>query len=294
MKEILIFRTDRVGDLLFSLIFIKIIKKNFPNCRITLITSHKNYEYANTFKEIDKIILLRNNIFSKINLICKIRKNFYDAIIVHDGKGRSKFVSFFLRSKKRVICITNLINTQIDIIKKTCRELQLKYDENCLNFLDQRNHSSAKIPFNNYIHLHFDEKWIHNKYIRKYTSIEPTKDDLINFIKNLISKDKNIIITTGKNGSNLLGEIKNDIDSDKVKIFDNQSLLEIENIVFNSDLLVTCHGWITHIAGAKKIKQIDIIDSSYPYHTWTSHLRNYNYLNRKEFKILASEILNLI
>lgn len=294
MKEILIFRTDRVGDLLFSLKLIKIIKKNFPNCRITLITSTKNYEYANTFEDIDKTILLKNNIFSKINLMVKIRKNLYDAIIVHDGKGRSKFVSFFLRSKKRVICTTDLINTQIDIIKKTCQELQLKYVDDCLNFLDQRNHSSIKMPFNNYIHLHFDEKWIHNEYIKKYTSIEPTKNDLINFIKNLISKNKNIIITTGKNKSHLLSEIKNDIDSDKVKIFDNQSLLEIENIVFNSDLLVTCHGWITHIAGAKKIKQIDIIDSSYPYHTWTSHLRNYNYLNRKEFKILATEILNLI
>ena len=100
MKEILIFSTDRVGDLLFSLLFIKIIKKNFPKCRITLITSSKNYEYANTFEDIDKTILLKNNIFSKINLIIKIRKNLYDAIIVHDGKGRSKFVSFFLRSKK--------------------------------------------------------------------------------------------------------------------------------------------------------------------------------------------------
>ena len=294
MREILIFRTDRVGDLLFSLIFIKIIKKNFPNCRITLVTSLKNHEYANTFKGIDKIIPLKNNIFSKINLIIKIRKNIYDAIIVHDGKNRSKFISFFLKSKKRVVCVTDLINTQIDIIKKTCQELQLKYDDSCLNFLDQRDYSNTKIPFNKYIQLHFDEKWIHNKYISKYTNIEPTKEDLINFIKDLILKDKNIIITTGKNGSNLLSEIKNDLDSDKVKIFQNQSLLEIENIVFNSDLLVTCHGWITHIAGAKNIKQIDIIDSSYPYHTWTSHLRNYNYVNRKKFKILASEILSLI
>ena len=58
MKEILIFRTDRVGDLLFSLLFIKIIKKNFPKCRITLITSSKNYEYANTFEDIDKTRLI--------------------------------------------------------------------------------------------------------------------------------------------------------------------------------------------------------------------------------------------
>ena len=70
--------------------------------------------------------------------------------------------------------------------------------------------------------------------------------------------------------------------------------MEIENIVFNCDILISCHGWISHIASAKKIKQIDIIDSSYPYNKWTSHFRNYNYLNRKSFSILSGEIINLI
>ena len=114
----------------------------------------------------------------------------------------------------------------------------------------------------------------------------------MNFIK-IISEYNNIIITTGKKTSSLLNQIKNHLDKNKVKIYDNQSLLEIENIVFNSDLLITCHGWITHSC-CKKIKQIDIIDSSYPYDTWTSHLRNYSSLNRKEFKTLSREIINLI
>ena len=126
MKEILIFRTDRVGDLLFSLILIKIVRKNYPNCRITLIVSPKNYNYAKTFEGIDKIILLKNNIFEKISLILRLRKNFYDAIVVHDGKGRSKFVSFFLKSNRKVICITDLVNTQLQIIKKVCKEYKKK------------------------------------------------------------------------------------------------------------------------------------------------------------------------
>ena len=49
-----------------------------------------------------------------------------------------------------------------------------------------------------------------------------------------------------------------------------------------------------HILRQQKIKQIDIIDSSYPYNKWTSHFRNYNYLNRKSFSILSGEIINLI
>ena len=77
-------------------------------------------------------------------------------------------------------------------------------------------------------------------------------------------------------------------------IFENQNLMEIENIVFNCDLLITCHGWISHIASAKKIRQIDIIDNSYPYNKWTSHFRNYNFLNRTSFNDLSKQILNLI
>ena len=59
MKNFLIFRTDRVGDFLFSLILIKIIKINFPKSSVTLIASEKNYEYANTFKIVEKIFKLK-------------------------------------------------------------------------------------------------------------------------------------------------------------------------------------------------------------------------------------------
>ena len=44
----------------------------------------------------------------------------------------------------------------------------------------------------------------------------------------------------------------------------------------------------------KKIKQIDIIDNLYPYHKWTSHFRNYNYISREPFKNLTKKIINLV
>ena len=77
-------------------------------------------------------------------------------------------------------------------------------------------------------------------------------------------------------------------------LFESQELLEIENVVSNSILLISCHGWITHIASAMNVRQIDIIDNSYPYNKWTSHLRNYNFLIRKSFKPLSEEIIKLI
>jgi len=294
MKEFLIFRTDRVGDFLFSLLLIKTIKINFPNSRITLISSEKNHLYAKTFKSIEKIIVLRNDFISKLKIIFRLRSNKYDAIIIHDGKNRSKFISYFLKTKLKITCVTNLIDTQIDIIKKVCDKTRIKFDEKSLNFLDERKYPLLKIPFDNYIHLHFDEKWIYKDYIDKYINIEPSKEELINFISKITSKNKKIIITTGKKVPILLDQIKFEIDTSRVIIFKDQELLELENIVIHSDLLISCHGWITHIASAKQVKQIDIIDSSYPYDKWTSHLRNYNSINRKKFDNLSKEIFDLI
>ena len=44
--EILIFRTDSIGELIVTCPVIITIKKYFSNSKITIITSNKNYEYA--------------------------------------------------------------------------------------------------------------------------------------------------------------------------------------------------------------------------------------------------------
>ena len=199
----------------------------------------------------------------------------------------------FLKYKRRLICNTDLIKTQSEIIKNVCIQLNIKFNDSSLNFLDNRKHSNT-IPFDKYVHIHFDEKWIFDDYIRKYTNIEPNESEFLEFLNKIIKKNKKIIITTGKRSSKLLGFLKSKINDNYIKIFENQNLLEIESIVFNSELLITCHGWISHIASAKKIRQIDIIDKTYPYDTWTSHFRNYTSLDRKPFSLLSQEIIDKI
>ena len=294
MNSVLLFRTDRVGDFLLSLWLIKIIKKNYPKSKITVVASKSNYKYIKSFREVHDVLLLNNSLIPKISLIFKLRKKKYDACIVHDGKNRSRFISYFLNYKKRILCFTNLIDTQLEIIHKACKDLNITYDNSSLDFLDDRKHSIQEIPFNDYIQLHFDEKWVHESYIKNYKDIEPSEKQLIDFINKIISKNKKIIITTGKETNKLLDKIKDKVDTNRVKICRNQNLIELENIVFNSSLLITCHGWISHIASAKKVKQIDIIDNKYPYNKWTSHFRNYNYLYRKNFEFLSEEIIKLI
>ena len=74
-KNILIFRTDRIGDLIVTCPTIITIKKYFKNPKITLISSNKNFEYAKSLNIFDQIYKFpKNNFFHKIIFIYKLTK----------------------------------------------------------------------------------------------------------------------------------------------------------------------------------------------------------------------------
>ena len=77
-------------------------------------------------------------------------------------------------------------------------------------------------------------------------------------------------------------------------LVENFNFTELESIISNASLLISCHGAISHVAAARSIKQIDIIDKSYDYSRWTEHFRNYNFLYRDKFNKLSEQILNIL
>ena len=103
MNNYLIFRTDRIGDFLISSILIKSIKLNDKRAHISVVCSSKNYSYIKDFNFIDEVFLLKNSFINKLKIILSLRKRSYKNIIVHDDKGRSKFISFFLKGKKKFL-----------------------------------------------------------------------------------------------------------------------------------------------------------------------------------------------
>ena len=106
--------------------------------------------------------------------------------------------------------------------------IDIKFDDGCIDFLEKRNHSSIKLPYKNYVHLHFDEKWKHSDYIKKYVNIEPSEEELIFFIKKILIKNKKLIITTGKNNSIILNNIKNRINDLDVKFLKTKILWKLK------------------------------------------------------------------
>ena len=295
MKKYLIFRTDRIGDFLLTAIILKSIKRNESNSHITIVASKKNFDYVKSFDFIDKVILLKDGFFEKIKLILNLYRDKYRAIIIHDQKKRSRFISFFLNTKSKIL-IKNKSISLFSEIKDILKLLNLDFAESDLNTLKNRD-KYYKITNKNYILFHFDEKWIHNEYINSYVNIEPFNDELQSFIKSIINKSgKKLVITTGIKTPDILNNISPYKFGSKLIVLKNLKFIQIENIVDSCDLLISCHGAISHVAAAKNIKQIDIIDKSKLnfYKRWTAHFRSYNFIYRKNFKDLSKDIINML
>lgn len=291
MNKYLIFRTDRIGDFLISAILIKSLKTNDQSAHITVVASEKNYDYIKKYFGVDKVLLLKNNILSKIKVFYELNKqNFFNSIIIHDDKRRSKLISFFLKSKKKIILKEINKYSHIEHIKYILEKLNFEFDEKSLDIFDHQSFKTSKK--NNTILFHFDEKWIHRDYIKKYVNIEPTMEELVNFLKLIQKKtSKKVVVTTGKKTPILLKKCIENLNNGDFEFLENLSFLDLENKVFQSDILVSCHGAISHVASANNIKQIDIIDKSYDYSRWTKHFRNYNSLYRDTFNELSNKIL---
>jgi ADP-heptose:LPS heptosyltransferase len=297
MNKYLIFRTDRIGDFLLTAILINSIKRNEPNSIITVVSSEKNYNYIKSFNFVDEVILLKNNFFDKIRLIKKLRKTYYEFIILHDSKNRSSRISSFLKFGLRIKPNSNSNISYIEIIKKILSELNFNFIDLDLNTLKQRIYNSLDYSNRDFILFHFDEKWIYSDYISEYTNIEPSKDALISFINLLlITSNKELIITTGMNCPNILNDILyNNLDS-RIKIYKKLEFLDLENLISKCKLLVSCHGSVSHVAAAHQIKQIDIIEEKKLnfYSKWNAHFRNYTPIYRKKFSELTKEIIQLL
>ena len=296
MNKYLIFRTDRIGDFLITSILINSIKRNENNSHITLVVSEKNYDYIKSFKFIDKIILLKKGLLERVKLINYLIKDNYKSIIIHDEKNRSKFISFFLHADLKILPKINSEESYIFGIKNILKKLNFDFVENDLNTLNNRfyNHS---INLKNFVMLHFDEKWIKNEYIENYASIEPIKSEFISLLIDIVKKTKKkLVVTTGLVKNNLFDDIKNLKINDNIIFLNNLTFLQIESLINDTDLLISCHGAASHVAAAKNKKQIDIIEKSkyYYYSKWTYHFRSYNFIYRKKFDDLSKDILKLL
>ena len=300
-NNIIIFRTDRIGDLLVSCPAIISIKKNIKNSNITLIASQKNYEYAKGLNIFDEVYKFPSNIFLKIFFIFKLIKKRFDYVFVFDGKERSIITSCLIRSKNKVALtpkikkIYKIFNIKFfkdddetnlnQIFQDFLSYLNINGKINHFNFLKDKtnNKFSSEIEISDYIHIHFDEKWFSELYISKYTNISPNYNEFVTFL-DTISDLNDVLITTGL------------VDFTLFYFIYKPSFDDLESLLRKTKILISCHGSITHAANSFDNKKIDILEENKLnfYKRFTTCLKNYHPIYRSKFNLLSNQILNKI
>ncbi len=314
-----------------SSILFKSIKRSDPNSKIIIIASNKNYNYVNNIDFIDEVILFPQNPFQKILFYLNFFLRKFYLVGVLDGKKRSIYFSLLVRSKYkflftykkfykfylnffyRKIFLDKNYSNKLSEIKELLNIINFDYNDTDLNTLNRNIVLNRKFEHpnsNNYVMLHFDEKWIFNDYLQTYKSIEPENEiNFLTFLDTVISKsNSDLVITTGLKQNKYIEFLKKkskflskktyvlDIKNKKIFLYLDLSFLELEKLILLSNTIITCHGAPSHVAAAFDKKIIDIIDHSENefFIKWTSHFRNHHLIIRKNFEFISNKILTLL
>ena len=331
MNKYIFFRTDRIGDFLMSSILFKSIKNSDHKSMITIIASKKNFEYIKSADFVDEVILFPENFIQKFLFYLKFFLNKYYLVGILDGKKRSIYFSFIVRSKYKFlftykkfyylslkflytrIFLDENCTSKFDEIKTLLNYIGCSFAEQNLNTISYEKVNNFKLnisTLDKFVIIHFDEKWIFNDYITSFKSIEPPNEKLfLEFLEKIVLKTgMNLVVSTGSKQNKYINFLKNNFSlfdediyvhnllSKKIYLYDNLSFPQLEKLISNSNTLISCHGAPSHVGAGLNKKIIDIVDTSKKNFIlkWTAHFRNHNIIYRDGFNNLQNKILSFL
>jgi len=324
MAKYLLFRTDRIGDFIFSRIITHAIKKKNSLNTIDIVCSKYNAKYVKNYRDLNKVYIIEKwNFKLMYENLKKINSKKYDYLIVLDGKRRSIFFSIFLKAKQKIAVVKDwrpylilklffnkyLINSesnnQHNNFITLANLINLKIEDKIDYYRSYRFKKNIKINFkSNYTLLHLDEKWFEGFYYNdfKYMNLNDNNFEiLINTIFNKFKKP--ILITSGMVKTPILKKIikkyfvkidDNEYISKKyknrLKFFDNTDFQDLELIVKKSYNLICCEGAISHVSNSFNKKTYALVNNFKTAIFWTNHMKNVKLVKRDNIYKICRQI----
>ena len=268
VKNILITRTDRLGDVILTLPLLNSAKKIFKNAKIDLLVKKYLEELLHDYKDIDELIIENiNSFFSKY----KFFKNKKIDLFINVKPGFELALLFFvLRVKYRIGTAYRwysfLYNFKVYEHRKDSVKHESDYNLNLLkNFFDETDDSKV---------FHFgyseDEKKKLNRKLNglpdsRYIIVHPgsggsAKDIPVKRLALFINKfseiyaDYRIVITGTENEKPVINQLMKNVRSDfKTSVHDVSGMLDLKELMIlidNSDVFISNSTGPVHIAGA--------------------------------------------
>ncbi len=328
-EKIVIFKNDKIGDLIHAYNAIQVIINNNSSNKVTIFLSNYNSEMKFLFKSNNvsfKIISEKINIKDRIKLLFFFLTNnvkkvyilkpsnflFYLPLIFYLKK--IKFFGVCVNNKnyrRPGLFLRNLLDKLVindrgsKKIRKPIHDLYMnlllddKYSKYKFNTIN--NKVRQHLQKNNHILVHYN-KFKFNKLNLGLKELEL----LINMIGNF---GKKIVLTNDLNDKKtndlLLVKYSNE-KKNYIDYYPNINAEDLFKLIGNVSLVISFHGMITSMAAIQNIKVIDLFNCDIhskedfyryknAYHEFVPKLNNYEFIiPKKQFNITINRIKNLL
>ncbi|MDD4202709.1 MAG: glycosyltransferase family 9 protein [Candidatus Omnitrophica bacterium] len=271
MKNILIVRTDRLGDLLMTLPMIRCIKQNYPQSKITLLSNISNKGLLEDCSDIDDLEYIsekdRKTFSAKVKIFKMLKAYKFDvAVISNPDKffhfitwfsgiplrvGYNKKSGFYLNKKTKDISSKgdrHQIDCNLDLAYLFCDR---KWDGN-IQFTSEHVHSNSS-----------DLKNTHNKKTKvavHLTTSNPIKEWPIQQFHEVCNSLKNKgyeIVLIGEKRDNKINSVFNESDG-FIDLIGKTSLSQLCAVLKGADCLISLDSGPYHIAWMQKTPVVGI------------------------------------
>lgn len=269
-KNILIVRTDRIGDLVLTLPLAGLIKKQYPDCKVTFLVREYTKNIVSNHLLIDDVIVLKENdgkvtFFDNLNLI-KSKK--FDTCIVVYPTFALALIMFLSRIKARIGTgyrwYSFLFNQKVYEHRKNAERHELEYNVNLLDKIGIKNNiTESNVRYDlrvdesslqNVIKILLNEKLDLQKGIiivhpgSGGSSIDLPIDKFAELVKKLDADNFQIVLTGNKNEIELCEKIK--LSVNVKNLAGKFDLDELAALISKSVLFISNSTGPIHIAAA--------------------------------------------
>jgi lipopolysaccharide heptosyltransferase II len=269
-KNILIVRTDRIGDLILTLPLAGLIKKQYPYSKVSFLVREYTKNLVSNHPFVDEVIVLKESngnvpLFENVNII---KQKKFDTCIVVYPRFKISLIVFLSGIKNRIGTgyrwYSFLFNQKVYEHRKNAERHELEYNVNLLEKLGIKNTISEKnisydlrvdeSSLQNVIKILIDEKYDLQKPIiivhpgSGGSSMDLPVKKFTELVSKLDEDNYQIILTGSKNEIELCEKIKS---SSKVKNLAGRfNLDELTALISKSAMFISNSTGPIHIAAA--------------------------------------------